>query len=83
MKHFFNITESYKFEWGDFDAVTTILNLILIIIIGFKASFFGAVVAVFGIGRDLFIHRRINGLLIHISTLCLNLYFLMILFGKI
>ena len=83
MKNFFNITQPYTFEWGDFDAITTILNFILIIIIGFKASFFGAAVAVFGIGRDLFIHRCINGLLIHITTLLLNLYFLMILFGKI
>ena len=83
MKNFFSITESYKFEWGDFDAVTTVLNLILIVAIGFKASFFGLAVALFGIARDLVIHRRINGLLIHVSSIILNIYFILLMIGKI
>lgn len=83
MRKFFNITKSYEFDWGDVDAVTTFINLVLIVAIGFYASFFGMAVAVFGIGRDLFIHRRINGLAIHLTTLILNFYFLLLLFGKI
>lgn len=83
MKIFFNITKSYKFEWGDFDAFTTILNLFLIIIIGFKASYFGLSIAIFGLVKD-FLNdgRRINVILIHISSIILNVYFLTLLLTK-
>lgn len=83
MKTFFNITDSYSFEWGDFDCLTTIVNLLLIFTIGFKAAFFGLAVATFGLGKDFFNpDRRINIMLIHVSSIILNIYFLFLLLTK-
>lgn len=76
MKKFFNITENYKFEWNDLRCFITLINVILIMIYGFSIAWFGLAVAAIGIVKDLTTDRRINGLLIHISNLILNLYFI-------
>lgn len=83
MKKFFRIEESYKFEWNDLRCFITVVNVILIMIYGFSISWFGLAVAAVGIIKDLTTDRRINGLLMHIANLVLNIYFLLIYYNLI
>lgn len=83
MKKFFRIEESYKFEWNDLRCFITVVNVILIMIYGFSISWFGLAVAAVGIIKDLTTDRRINGLLMHIANLILNIYFLLMYYGII
>ena len=76
MKDFFNITSPYKFEWNDLRAAVTLLNVILIMIFGLSISWFGLLIAVVGLIKDFTSDRHINGILMHLSTLVLNIYFL-------
>ena len=76
MKRFFNITDNYKFEWNDLRCFITLINIILIMIYGFSIAWFGFAVAALGIVKDLTTDRRVNGLLMHVSNLILNLYFI-------
>lgn len=82
MKKFFNINTAYQFEWNDLMCFATVINVILIIIYGLFISWLGLFIAIVGIVRDLTIDRKINGLLMHLSTASLNIYFLL-LFYKI
>lgn len=81
MKKFFRIEESYKFEWNDLRCFITVVNVILIMIYGFSISWFGLAIAAVGIIKDLTTDRRINGLLMHVANLILNIYFLLIYYG--
>lgn len=83
MKKFFRIEESYKFEWNDLRCFITVVNVVLIMIYGFSISWFGLAVAAVGIIKDLTTDRRINGLLMHVANLVLNIYFLLIYYGVI
>lgn len=83
MKKFFRIEESYKFEWNDLRCFITVVNVILIMIYGFSISWFGLAVAAVGIIKDLTTDRRINGLLMHVANLVLNIYFLLIYYGVV
>lgn len=77
MKNFFNIRTSYKFEWQDLRAAATILNVIGIIFFGYAAAYAGLVIAMIGIAKDLSNkNRHLNDLLLHLSSVVLNLYFL-------
>lgn len=78
MKQFFNLTEPYKFEWNDLRAVITVINVILIMIFGLSIAWFGLAVAVIGVIKDLLIDRRINGLIMHLANVALNLFFIII-----
>jgi hypothetical protein len=80
MKEFFKIEESYRFEWGDFWCLTTIINVALVITFGLSASWFGLGLAVAGTAQDLVSIRRINGLLTHLAMVVLNSYFLLIFY---
>lgn len=80
MKKFFGINEVYKFEWNDLRAGITILNVVLVMIFGLSISWFGLAVAVFGLVKDFTGDRRINGILMHLSSLALNCYFLILLY---
>lgn len=81
IKKFFRITESYKFEWNDLRCAGMIINVILIMCFGLSISWLGLGIAVIGIIRDLTTDRRISGLLIHISSAVLNIYFLYLLYN--
>ncbi len=83
MKKFFRIEESYKFEWNDLRCFITVVNVILIMIYGFSISWFGLAIAAVGIIKDLTTDRRINGLLMHVANLILNIYFLLIYYGVV
>lgn len=80
IKEFFHIEENYKFEWNDLRCFITLVNVILIMIYGLSISWFGLAVAVIGIIKDLTTDRRINGLLMHLSNVALNIYFLTLLY---
>lgn len=80
IKKFFRIEENYKFEWNDLRCFITLINVILIMIYGLSISWFGLAVAVIGIIKDLTTDRRINGLLMHLSNVALNIYFLTLLY---
>ena len=77
MKKFFQIEQGYKFEWNDLRCFITVVNVILIMIYGLSISWFGLAVAGIGIIKDLTHDRRINGLLMHIANVALNVYFLL------
>ena len=72
---------NYKFEWNDIRCVTTVLNVILIMIYGLSISWFGLALAVLGIVKDLTDPNfRWNGLVMHVSSAVLNIFFLTKLF---
>lgn len=81
MKKFFRIEENYKFEWNDLRCFITVVNTILIMIYGFSIAWFGLAVAIIGIIKDLTTDRKINGLIMHIANIVLNIYFLLIFYN--
>lgn len=83
MKNFFKIESSYKFEWNDLRCFITVVNVILIMMYGLSIAWFGLGVAVIGVIKDLTTDRRINGLIMHLANVSLNIYFLLIYYGKI
>ena len=76
MRNFFRIEGGYKFEWNDLRAFITVLNVVLIMIYGLSIAWFGLAVAVVGIVKDLCIDRKINGLIMHLANVVLNVFFL-------
>lgn len=76
MKEFFKVNEPYRFEWNDLRAFITVVNVILIMIYGLSIAWFGLAVAVVGVVKDLTTDRRINGLLMHLANIALNVFFL-------
>lgn len=77
MKKFFRIEEGYKFEWNDLRCFITVVNVVLIMIYGLSISWFGLAVASIGVVKDLTTDRRVNGLLMHLANMALNVYFLL------
>ena len=77
MKKFFRIEEGYKFEWNDLRCFITVVNVILIMIYGLSISWFGLAVASIGVIKDLTTDRKVNGLLMHLANVALNMYFLL------
>ena len=81
MRNFFNVETAYRFEWNDLRALTMILNVVLVMLFGFTASWFGLAVAAFGIVKDLTNKdRHINDITMHLSGVILNCYFLYLLY---
>lgn len=80
MKKFFGIDRPYRFEWNDLRCFATVLNVVLIIIYGLSIAWFGLGIAVVGIVKDLTTDHKINGLLMHLASVVLNIYFLVLLY---
>ena len=80
IKNIFGIEEKYRFEWNDLRCGITILNVALIMLFGLQVSWFGLAVAIFGVCKDFTQHRHINDVLMHCSSVVLNLYFLSLLY---
>ena len=76
MKDFFKVEGGYKFEWNDLRAFITVINIILIMIYGLSIAWFGLAIAVIGIIKDLAVDRKINGLIMHLANVALNIFFL-------
>ena len=73
--------KNYNFEWNDLRAVTTLVNVILIMIYGLSISWFGLALAILGIIKDVTDKNfRWNSLIIHLSNTILNVFFLAKLF---
>ena len=83
MKNFFRIESGYKFEWNDLRCFITVVNVILIMRYGLSIAWFGLGVAAIGVIKDLTTDRRINGLIMHLANVSLNIYFLLIYYGTI
>ncbi len=81
MRDFFSINEPFRFEWNDLRAFIQVLNVTLIMIFGLQVSWFGLAIAVFGVFKDLSQHRHINDVVMHLSGVVLNVYFLTLLYG--
>lgn len=80
MKEFFRVEEPYRFEYNDLRALITVINVILIMIFGLSIAWFGLAVALIGVIKDLKIDRHINGLVMHLASVALNVYFLILLY---
>ena len=80
VKEFFDITAPYKFEYNDLRALITVVNVILIMIYGLSIAWFGLAIAFIGVIKDLKVDRHINGLVMHLSSVALNVYFLILLY---
>ena len=80
MREFFKIETPYKFEYNDLRAFITVINVILIMIFGLSIAWFGLAVALIGAIKDLKIDRHINGLVMHLASVALNVYFLILLY---
>ena len=83
MRNFFGIDKNYKFEWNDLRCFITIINVVLVMMYGLSISWFGLAIALIGVVKDLTTDRKINGLLMHFSSVALNIYFLLIFYGVI
>lgn len=83
MRNFFNIEENYRFEWNDLRCFVTVINVMLIMIYGLSISWFGLFVAFIGVIKDLTTDRKVNGLIMHIANMALNIYFLLLYYGII
>lgn len=81
MRTFFNITEKYHFEWNDLRCLAMVLNVLLVMCFGLSISWFGLGIAIVGIVKDLTTDRHVNGLLMHVASVVLNTYFLMMYYG--
>lgn len=79
VKEFFGIEDGYKFEYNDLRALITVVNVILIMIYGLSIAWFGLAVAGIGVVKDIAVDRRINGLVMHLANVALNLYFIILL----
>lgn len=80
MKEFFRIETPYKFEYNDLRAFITVINVILIMIFGLSIAWFGLAIALIGVIKDLKIDRHINGLVMHLASVALNIYFIILLY---
>lgn len=80
VKRFFGINSAYKFEWNDLRAIITIINVVLIMIFGLSIAWFGLAVAIVGLVRDFTNDRHLNGILMHLASVVLNLYFISLLY---
>ena len=81
IRQFLNIEGKYRYETNDLRAITMIINLLLIITIGFGSSWFGFSLAVLGIIKDIKNpNRHLNDFLMHGASLLMNSYFLYLLY---
>lgn len=79
IRKFFNINSPYKFEWNDLRTLITVINVILIMKYGLSIAWFGLVVAILGMVKELTGNRHINCLVSYLATIALNTYFITLL----
>jgi uncharacterized BrkB/YihY/UPF0761 family membrane protein len=80
IKEFFRIEEPFRFEYNDLRALITVINVVLIMMFGLSIAWFGLAVALNGTIKDLKVDRHINGLVMHLASVALNIYFLILLY---
>lgn len=79
IKKFFKIETAYRFEWNDLRTLITVLNVILIMKFGLTVAWFGLIIAVLGIVKEMTGNRHINCLVSYLATIALNVYFITLL----
>jgi len=80
MKDFFGIKTKYQFEWNDLRCGGTIINVLLIMLFGLSISWFGLGIAIIGLIKDFTSDRHLNSILMHFSSVILNIYFLSLVY---
>lgn len=81
IKQFFKIEEPYRFEWNDLRCLATIANVVLIMFFSLSIAWFGLGIAIVGLIKDFTSDRHINGILMHLAGVALNIYFLTLYYG--
>ena len=77
VKRFFKIEQKYKFEMNDLRALLQIINVALIVFVGFNVgATFGLIIASLGLIKDFTTDRHINGIIMHLAGICLNVFIL-------
>ena len=79
VKKFFKIEEKYRFEMNDLRALLQLINVALIVFVGFNVgAIFGLCIAGLGLIKDLITDRHINGIAMHLASIILNVFILCI-----
>lgn len=79
VKKFFKVEKKYTFEWNDLRALLMLVNVGLIVFCGFNVgAIFGLVIASLGLIKDLLVDRHINGMVLHIASIILNVFILLL-----
>ena len=68
-----------KIEWNDLRAFITVINVVLIMHFGLSIAWFSLGVATMGLIKDITIDKKLNGAIMHISNIILNIYFLSVI----
>lgn len=74
---YFHLNQPFVIEYNDIRCLVTIINIILIMLFGLSIAWFGLIVAMIGMIKDITVDRKINGLLMHFANVILNIYFLL------
>ena len=81
IKQFLKFDEPYRFEWNDLRCLAAIVNVVLIMFFGLSIAWFGLGIAIVGLIKDFMSDRHINGILMHLAGVALNIYFLILYYG--
>lgn len=65
-----------QLEWNDLRAFITVINVILIMRFGLSIAWFSLGVATMGLIKDITIDKKVNGVIMHLANMVLNIYFL-------
>ena len=65
-----------KFEWNDLRAFITVINVLLIMKFGLSIAWFSLGVATMGLIKDITVDKKVNGMVMHLANMILNIYFL-------
>jgi len=65
-----------KFEWNDLRAFITVINVLLIMKFGLSIAWFSLGVASLGLLKDITVDKKVNGAVMHLANMVLNIYFL-------
>lgn len=76
LKRFFRIDSAYRFEYGDFSALMTVLNVALLIFVGTIGAWVGLANATTNMGYALRSNRKINLVVTYGALFVLNLYYI-------
>ena len=82
MKEFFGITTSYQFEWNDLRCIAMVINVMLVMFFGLSISWLGLGIACVGLVKDFTSDRHLNGIIMHLASAALNIYFLTLLYAS-
>ena len=72
--------KNFHLELNDIRCSFTIINTTLILLFGISIAWFGLIIAIVGIIKDITVDKKVNGLIMHSANAVLNIYFLTLLF---